>query len=420
LSWYSVRNTHHLRDIKYTKLTKAASFYGGAQISKNIGERQKIWVDSVQKRISITASVLSDMKSVKMMGLSNRVTALLQNHRVQETRKMAAFRWSIVWQNVVQNLPWALAPALTFTVYVAQAAAQGKQSIGTTQAFTSLAIINLLTDPTAKLVSAIPSTASSIGCFDRIQNFLVTPPRVDQRTGLPSNPPTRISIVPHDDMELQSTMECRSREGNPSTIRASHLSLRPSPSSDVLLENISFSVQRNSLTMVVGPVASGKTTLLKAILGDIPFDATGELSVADGRIAFCSQVPWLPNTSIRDAITGPAHNGALFNAPWYEKCLDSCDLQHDIKLLPNGDSTRLGTAGAALSGGQKHRIALARAVYSRAKILLLDDVLGALDATTRRKVFDRLFGDKGLLRGSTTVVLATHASWCHFIIFFRT
>lgn len=391
-------------------LTNAAAFYGGAHISKNIGERQKIWVDSVQKRISVTASVLAEMKSVKMMGLSNLVTSLLQNHRIEETDKMAAFRWSIVWQNVVQNLPWALAPALTFTVYVAQAVAQGKQSIGTTQAFTSLAIVNLLTDPTAKLVSAIPNTASSVGCFDRIQKFLVTPPRVEQRDGVLGTAAVSSQTVgfSSDDVELAGVSRSTSSFSQ-RVVCARKLSIRPSASSDVILKDIGFSIPRGSLTMIVGPVASGKTTLLKAILGEIPYEDGGYLSISDRRMAFCSQVPWLPNTSIRDAISGPCGNSAPFDDAWYQKCLYACDLLHDISLLSEGDITRLGTGGAALSGGQKHRIALARAVYSRAKVLILDDVLGALDVTTQRTVFLRLFGEGGLLRGNTTVVLVTHA-----------
>lgn len=356
-----------------------------------------------------------------MMGLSNLVTTLLQNHRVEETDKMAAFRWSIVWQNVVQNLPWALAPALTFVVYVGQAVAQGKQSIGTTQAFTSLAIVNLLTDPTAKLVSAIPNTASSVGCFDRIQKFLVTPAKVEQRDGVPGTATASGQTVgfSSDDVELASLSASSSSISQQGVLRARKLSIRPSASADTILRDISFSIPRGSLTMIVGPVASGKTTLLKAILGEIPYEDGGYLSITDRRMAFCSQVPWLPNTSIRDAISGPCGNSAPFDDAWYQKCIHACDLLHDISLLPEGDKTQLGTGGAALSGGQKHRIALARAVYSRAKVLILDDVLGALDVTTQRTVFLRLFGEGGLLKLNTTVVLVTHAGlYFHLHIFF--
>lgn len=154
---------------------------GSTQISKRIGGRQKIWVDAVQKRISITSSMLAGMRSVKMMGLSGLLTHMIQDQRVNETQKMAGYRWSTVWQNVVSNLPWALAPALTFTVYAIQATSQGTSSIGTTKAFTSLSIITLLTTPAARLLSAVPSTVASIGCFDRIQKFLIAPLREDQR-----------------------------------------------------------------------------------------------------------------------------------------------------------------------------------------------------------------------------------------------
>ncbi|PHH63516.1 hypothetical protein CDD81_5797 [Ophiocordyceps australis] len=361
------------------------SFFGSAEISKTIGARQKVWIDAVQKRITVTASMLAEMRSVKMMGLSTLLTNIVQDQRVQETDRMAASRWSIVWQNVVQNLPWALAPSLTFVVYVAQAAGRG-EPLGTTKAFTSLSIITLLSGPASKLLSAVPSTAASLGCFDRIQDFLVLPPRVDDRLITPSS----------------------SASGS-IAFTTKNLSLRPAPSAEPILKDVTFTIQRGSLTMVIGPVGSGKTTLLRAMLGEIVFEDGGSISVASSRIALCVQVPWLPNTTIRQAVSGYMEDGSIDSA-WYQKCLSACALDHDISLLPKGDGTQIGSASTTLSGGQRHRIALARAIYARADMIVLDDILGALDTNTQAVIMSRLFGDQGLLKKSkTTVVLATHA-----------
>jgi ABC-type multidrug transport system fused ATPase/permease subunit len=367
------------------------SFLGATQISKVIGGRQKIWVEAVQKRIAVTSSVLADIRSVKMMGLSSLLSTIVQAQRVDETRRMAGFRWCNLWQNVVQNIPYIIAPALTFTVYAAQAMAQGKASISTAQAFTSLSIITLLTDPTAKLLSAIPSTASTLGCFDRIQKFLVLNQRADRR---------------------QTTPDGERREGvNTGAIVVDQVELRPAPlAEDVVLQDVSFSIPRGSLSMLVGTIGSGKSTLLRAILGENSPER-GIVAVRSNRIAFCAQTPWLPNLTIRQAICGRRDLSLDFDEEWYQTTLHACDLNRDLAGLMDGDETQIGSGSTVLSGGQKHRIALARALYARPEIVILDDVLGALDAKTKRTVADRIFGKAGLLRKlNATCLFATHSS----------
>ncbi|KAF3026419.1 hypothetical protein E8E14_010909 [Neopestalotiopsis sp. 37M] len=393
------------------------SFFGAAKISSTIGARQKTWVDAVQKRVSITASVLASMRTVKMMGLSRILTTLIQNERVEETYRMAHFRWSIVAQNMVQNLPWFVAPALTFVIYVAQANVQGIPSINTTQAFTALSIITLLTAPAAGLLSALVSTAASVGCFDRIQLFLLAAPRNDQRSAT-TCPITSTSVAgpvnfQDGNVEVTDFAQDSGKNGSDPTvaITATRLSVRPNPSADLILADINFTIPAKSLTMIIGPVASGKTTLLRIILGEIQPEDSGSIGVASRRIAYAAQNPWLPNTSVRNAIIGPTDMEVKFDHSWYAKTIYACALDHDLGLLQDGDETHIGDAGASLSGGQKHRVALARAVYSRAPIILLDNVIAALDVNTQATVMSRLFGESGLLRRSdTTVVFIVNAS----------
>ncbi|KAH0285505.1 putative multidrug resistance protein, partial [Aureobasidium sp. EXF-3399] len=140
---------------------------------------------------------------------------------------------------------------------------------------------------------------------------------------------------------------------------------------------------------LLSPPVVGKSTLLQALLGEI------------------TQHPWLTNTTIRSTIIGSSEA----NDTWYETVLAACDLDEDIKNLPEGDKTVVGSAGTALSGGQKQRLTLARAVYSRAPVLLLDDIFSGLDRRTEDRILDSLFGVQGLLRKTdrSTVVLVTHA-----------
>lgn len=158
--------------------------------------------------------------------------------------------------------------------------------------------------------------------------------------------------------------------------------------------------------MIVGSVGSGKSTLLHSIAGETTF-FTGSFNPPSCSVAFCSQSVWLRNASIRDNIIGEDD----FEDSWYKSVAWSCGLLEDLATMKKGDKTRIGSKGTALSGGQKNRISLARAIYSRRPIFLIDDMIAGLDNTTEKLVFDRVFGMNGLLRTmGVTVLLVTHAT----------
>ncbi|KAL5474531.1 hypothetical protein EMCRGX_G026489 [Ephydatia muelleri] len=141
------------------------------------------------------------------------------------------------------------------------------------------------------------------------------------------------------------------------------------------LQNISFTVNKDApFLAVVGPVGSGKSTLLQCVLGELhPVHGTVDVK---GKIAYASQDPWL--------FTGTLRENVLFGCPlyvdWYDAVLDACALHQDIEQLPNGDLTLIGERGVTLSGGQKARVSLARAIYVDYDVYLLDDPLSAVDA----------------------------------------
>ncbi|KZT29509.1 P-loop containing nucleoside triphosphate hydrolase protein [Neolentinus lepideus HHB14362 ss-1] len=165
--------------------------------------------------------------------------------------------------------------------------------------------------------------------------------------------------------------------------------------------------KKGCVNLVIGPTGSGKTSLLMALLvGEMHFIPSGPGSwfgLPRGRgVAYAAQEAWVQNETIRENI--------LFGAPYdeerYKKVVYQCALTRDLTLFDAGDQTEVGEKGLTLSGGQKARITLARAVYSQAEILLLDDVLAALDVHTAKWIVDKcLNGD--LIRGRT-VILVTH------------
>ncbi|KAK3111456.1 hypothetical protein LTR53_013280, partial [Teratosphaeriaceae sp. CCFEE 6253] len=155
------------------------------------------------------------------------------------------------------------------------------------------------------------------------------------------------------------------------------------------------------LTVVCGEVAAGKTALLQALLGELDMHK-GQLMRPAEPIGYCAQTPWLQSMSIRENI--------LFSAPYddarYKHVLDACALTPDLAEFKAGDLSLIGEDGIGLSGGQRARVALARAVYSRARILLLDDPLSALDQQTAEIIARKCLS--GSLTQGRTVVLVTH------------
>ena len=178
----------------------------------------------------------------------------------------------------------------------------------------------------------------------------------------------------------------------------SHTSERPT------LDNVSLNATNGQLVGVTGPVGSGKTSLLMTILGEIPM-SSGKMSCI-GKMAFVSQTPWVYSGTVRDNIVF----GKEFNEPKYQKVIEVCDLEKDIASFTKHDLTEIGQRGVILSGGQRARVSLARAIYSNADIYLLDDPLSAVDAKVGKHLFDRCI--KEFLDGRLRI-LVTHQS--HFL-----
>ncbi|CAI7808010.1 unnamed protein product [Closterium sp. NIES-53] len=169
--------------------------------------------------------------------------------------------------------------------------------------------------------------------------------------------------------------------------------------------DVTLDIPPGQLVIVVGEVGAGKSSLLAGLLGEITRVA-GSVSVA-GRVAYTSQDPWILNATVRDNILMGAagDTAAAVDEGRYQRAIDVCALRHDLAMLAGGDMAEIGERGINLSGGQKHRVALARAVYARADVVLLDDPLSAVDTHVGRHLFTECIC--GELAG-TTRVLVTH------------
>ncbi|PYH92262.1 P-loop containing nucleoside triphosphate hydrolase protein [Aspergillus ellipticus CBS 707.79] len=360
---------------------------GAMTVCTNLFPRfQKAWMEAIEARISSTSAMLGAIKPVRLLGLSTIVGNLTHGLRVQENIVARKIRALIVFQVIFQNITSIAAPIATFAVYIMQANATGNR-LEVATAFSILSLLQLLEPPLMLLFQSLPSLVASLACFTRIQNFLGTPPRQDHRVLWPS---------PVGDSDLGY------EEENILTLYDGSFGWSPDTP---LLRNVSLSVRRGSFVMVIGPTGCGKSTLLRGILGETPY-AKGYARLSTSSVGFADQQPWMINTTIKAGLCGESP----YDEALYQEVIDSCALREDLSTFPSGDQTVVGSKGIGLSGGQKLRLALARAVFAQKELLLLDDVLSGLDADTEEQIFRRLFSPSGPLRRQTTsVVLVTHA-----------
>ncbi|KAL7298327.1 hypothetical protein TKK_0008673 [Trichogramma kaykai] len=168
------------------------------------------------------------------------------------------------------------------------------------------------------------------------------------------------------------------------------------------LTDLNLVVPRGTLFAVTGPVGSGKSSFTKLILGELRIGTGGELHRA-GSLSYASHEPWL--------FAGTARNNILFGEPYearrYQRVVEVCALHKDFQRLPSGDRTLLGDRGAGLSGGQKARINLARAVYRNADVYVFDDPMSSLDGQVAESIFKDCIN--GFLKDKTRI-LATHSN----------
>ncbi|KAI1426852.1 ABC transporter [Xylaria sp. FL1777] len=357
----------------------ASSFY----LSRRAVTYQAEWMARVQSRIGITSSFLSTIKDLRFSGMISPAASLVQCEREEELRVGERSRTLTATSASLSQLPQAIAPALAF--------AFGPRVLNETRAFTSLSLLALLTAPLMLVLQSIPIIAASVACLRRIKLFLIRDPRQDPRHFEPA-------------AELTEKSESSSgREEEFVSVRDGAFSWKPDRTA---LQEINFSLSRSSITFVVGQVGAGKSTLCRALLGEVPY-TQGHIVLRSNKIGYCDQTPFLFNASIKENIVG----FSAFDSKRYREVLEAAMLVKDLNSLPAGENTVVGTKGISLSGGQRQRISLARALYFDADILILDDVFTGLDGLTQEKVCKAVFGPRGLLRKrGTTALLCTYST----------
>lgn len=392
--------------------------------------RQAKWLEAIERRISSTSGMLGSIKGVKMLGLQNSFMKFVHGLRIDELNISKKFRTLLVWNMAfgksIHNhhcglyltlgatawLTRIFAPIFTFGVYVAIS----NNTLNMSRVYTSLSLFSLLSDPLLTLVMALMSFLGSVGSFARIQEFLDKEDHSDQRRSVPHIPSledlgeakllSKSGDLDVSSSNSESVESFKRRSTSASSTNAAIIqngTFAWEADKEPILKDITVTVPRGSFTILIGPSGCGKSTLLKALLGEIPC-AYGKIELSSASVAFCDQTPWQMNGTIKDSIVAMSD----YDPRWYASVIQACALEEDLGQFPRGDASVIGSKGIALSGGQSQRIALARAVYARRKIVILDDALSGLDATTENHIFHSLFGHLGLLREiGTSIIIAS-------------
>lgn len=371
---------------------------------------QQRLLEATDVRLAQVTEVISFVKLLKFNSWQGKFLERMKGSRGAELKALAKLFVLLTLQGV---LAWGTPVFVTVAAFGWQVLVV-KQPLTADVAFSSLLLFQLLRDPVAILQETITEFVRAYTSCARIQAFLDEPETLKykqlSKPG-PSDPTVgfrdAIFAYPTADDDSTETAAVGSDDSLEDGGHPFHLGQL----------DLSFPV--GQLSLVAGPVGSGKSTLILSLLGEtvlvqgkvfMPDDhANRDACSVDPRtgltdtIAYCAQTPWLVGASIRDNIT--------FGAPWnssrYEKVLDACALRRDLDIFELGDLTEVGEKGTTCSGGQKARIALARAVYSSSKTILLDDILSAVDAQTARHIFEHVL--QGPLMAGRTCILVTHA-----------
>lgn len=346
-----------------------------ARIMKNM---QKDQMKNKDARSRLITEIINNMKSIKLYAwgsaFMNKLNYVRNEQELKNLRKIGATQ-------AFANFTWTTAPFFvscsTFTVFVLTQ----DRPLTTEIVFPCLALFNLLTFPLAVLPMVITAIVEASVAVGRLTGFLTAE----------ELQPNAITVKPGPDELGEETVLIRN--GTFSWDRHEDKNA---------LSDIYFTAYKGELSCIVGRVGAGKTSFLQSILGDL-WKVKGDVEVR-GTTAYASQQTWILNATVKENIVF----GYRYDSDFYEKTIQACALLDDFAQLPDGDETVVGERGISLSGGQKARVSLARAVYARADIYLLDDVLSAVDSHVGRHIIDNVLGPRGLL-ASKTRILATNS-----------
>ncbi|XP_023501902.2 ATP-binding cassette sub-family C member 8 isoform X5 [Equus caballus] len=407
-----------------------------------------LWAMPVQEysneRLKQTNEMLRGIKLLKLYAWEN-----IFRTRVEMTRKkeMTSLRAFAVYTSISIFMNTAIPIAAVLITFVGHVSFFKEADFSPSVAFASLSLFHILVTPLFLLSSVVRSTVKALVSVQKLSEFLSSA-EIRKEQCAPREPAPQGQASKYPAVPLKVVNRRRPAREDCRGLTGPLQRLAPSADGDAdnccvqiiggfftwtpdgipTLSNITIRIPRGQLTMIVGQVGCGKSSLLLATLGEmqkisgavfwnssLPDSETGEdpsperepAADADvrkrGPVAYASQKPWLLNATVEENITFESP----FNKQRYKMVIEACSLQPDIDILPHGDQTQIGERGINLSGGQRQRISVARALYQHTNVVFLDDPFSALDVHLSDHLMQA--GILELLRDDKrTVVLVTH------------
>lgn len=407
-----------------------------ARAIKSLMSRRKVINKITDQRVNLTQEILSSVRFVKYFGWETSFldrVADIRNREISKISFLLSIRNGIMAISMTMPIFASMLAFITFS--------QTHDAFNPAPVFSSLALFNALRIPLNLLPMVIGQVVDAKASLARIQEFLDAEEISDEATWdyenksaisirnadftwerTPGSSPADKGEAPKGMKQLKQDKKDAKKlakvEKQKQKIAEKDASMPGTPNSPTTpqtpnsptsatiedqkpfqIRDVNLNIGRNELVAIIGSVGSGKSSLLASMAGDMR-RTQGNVTFGANR-AFCPQYAWIQNASVKQNIVF----GKDFDEKWYNEVVDACALRPDLEMLPSGDMTEIGERGITVSGGQKQRLNIARAIYFNADIVLMDDPLSAVDAHVGKHIMDNAIC--GLLKDKCRV-LATH------------
>ncbi|KAJ6782801.1 hypothetical protein PWT90_09671 [Aphanocladium album] len=371
-------------------------------ISYFLGRRATVaykeWSKSIEGRVAETSAVLSQLQVIKTLGLGPTIFKHVQRLRVEEIKNSRLYRVLGICLNAWIEFADSMTPI--FAIALSLFWNSSSRHLLASEVYPILSILALTIRPLITIVHS----------YSLVQPMVASLARIDEFLQLNEHKDSRHRSRHHPIAEKVSEKEPASAvsEASPNAVEFHTVSMGPPGMESPILKGLSFGIARGSVSVVLGSTGSGKSYFLQAVLGESHI-SSGSLHVDECNIAYCGQNVWLENGSLKENVIGPLP----FDSLRYSATIRVCMLEEDIAALPDGDNFKIGSRGLRLSGGQRARVSIARAVYSELSLVVLDDIFSSLDRRTAVAILTRLLGKNGVFRErKATVLLTTYLPEC--------
>ncbi|KAJ2081996.1 hypothetical protein H4R24_001912 [Coemansia sp. RSA 988] len=367
------------------------SFPVTAHISKKVSSTDKKQMGYRDERIKLMDEVLSGIKIIKLYAWES--SFIKRVDKIRNSLELAALRKTGVFGAILQfvnMLSPYIVSVMTFAIY-SLADNKSHGPLTSQLVFVTLMLLKMLKGPLEIVSSLLPMCINSLVSYRRLCDFMLAD-EIDF---------TDIDKIPYD-------RDSKNASVDDTLVRIENGTFKWLPTDEPALEDINIQCKRNELVAVIGKVGCGKSSLVSAILGDM-IKCTGNVSVY-GTVAYVPQQAWILNATLRDNILFGSH----YDEEFYNRVIDACALQQDMDVLPSGDMTEIGEKGINLSGGQKMRVSLARAVYARADVYILDNPLAAVDPHVSKYIFTHVLGPNGLLQSRARILVTNAVQYLNY------